>query len=438
MVGHRSGALAGFLSSLAAIGGGGRGEELPPGTAARLGAHALTFEKFHAYLAGRFEGTEEGEAAQRQATRCRVVEAEARARGIVVAAEAVRARRAQLDGQLRAAGEEGVEAHLRSKGIGPVEFDGLLRLALLHEALVRSETGIGEKEPVSPEALENWLGERLAKAPAVESPSSEEFGRSLRHLLGPARVRELLLEALSTQLVEERARALGIAPRPQDFDAEIARRRSRVAEDPKYMGASLEDILRVTGRSVEALRRDPRTRTAVLLDLLVDRTFPPDRLAEQFERERARLDAALGEGRRASSLLLRAAPSPTPLVARTFEAAEAELRSLAPRCAQAEAFAEMARLHSDDEATKARGGDLGVLHRGDPDLDPALLETAFRAPVGKTEGPVRLKDGVALLFVRERVPPPGEAVLVERLRAELRSRLYREIVPPGPPATYLD
>ncbi|MCI0588609.1 MAG: peptidyl-prolyl cis-trans isomerase [Planctomycetes bacterium] len=438
MAAHRSAALAGLLASLAAIGGRGSGEELPPGVAARLGPHALTFERFHAYLAGRFEGTEEGEAAQRQATRCRIVEAEARARGIAVPAEAIRARRAELDAQLRAAGQEGVEANLRTNGIGSAEFDGLLRLALLHEAVVRSETGIGEKEPVSQEALEKWLEERLAKAPPAGSPSSEEFGRSLRHLLGPARVRELLLEALTWQLVEERARATGISPRPQDFDAEIERRRSRVAEDPKYMGASLEDILRATGRSVEALRRDPRTRTAVLLDLLVERTFPPERLAEQFERERARLDAAHGEGRRASILFLRAAASPTPQVPRTFEGAEAELRALAGRCADLAAFAEAARTRSEDEASKTSGGDLGVLHRGDAHLDPMLLEAAFRAAVGKTEGPVRLKDGAALLFVREKVAPAGEAALLERLRAELRTRIYREIVPPGSPATYLD
>ncbi len=438
MTGHRSGALAGFLSSVAAIGGGRRGEELPPGIAARLGTHALTFERFHAYLAGRFEGTEEGEAAQRQAARCRVVEAEGRARGIAVTPEAVRSRRAELDGNLRAAGEEGLEAHLRTKGIGSAEFDGLLRLALLHEALVRSETGIGEKEPVSQEALEKWLDERLAKAPPVEGFSSEEFGRSLRHLLGPARVRELLLEALTTQLVEERARAMGISPRPQDFDAEIERRRSRVAEEPKYMGASLEDILRVTGRSVEALRRDPRTRTAVLLDLLVERAFPPDRLAEQFQRERTRIDAAHGEGRRASILFLRAAETPSGNVVRTFEQAETELRGLAARCADLAAFAETARSRSEDEASKASGGDLGVIHRGDAHLDPAFLEAAFRAEPGKLAGPVRLKAGAAMILVRERVAPPGETVLLERLRAELRTRVYREIVPPGPPATYLD
>ncbi|HKB17057.1 MAG TPA: peptidylprolyl isomerase, partial [Planctomycetota bacterium] len=139
-----------------------------------------------------------------------------------------------------------------------------------------------------------------------------------------------------------------------------------------------------------------------------------------------------------SILFLRAAPSPTPRVSRTFEAAEAELRGIAAACADSAAFAEAAKSRSEDEASKATGGDLGVLHRGDAQLDPALLEAAFRAPLGKPEGPVRLKDGAALLFVQEKVPSPGEAALLERLRAELRTRLYHEIVPPGPPATYLD
>ncbi|HET6204320.1 MAG TPA: peptidylprolyl isomerase [Planctomycetota bacterium] len=452
MAGLRSGALALLL-----LPGGvppgerGGGERLPAGIAARLGDRVLTFAQFHAYLVERFADREEGKAALLQVARCRIVTEEAHRRGLSVSPETVRIRRAELERQLGASGDRGIESHLREQGIESEAFDELLRLTLLHESVVRADRGLPEGTPLAQEDLTKWLDARLEKietrrpGPAAGGAATvagapvdgEEWGRNIRHLLPPERLKEFLLEAIGARLVEERARAQAIVPRPEDFEAEIGRRRARVTEDPKYMGASLEDLLRATGSSLEAVRRDPRTRIAVLLDRLVDRAFPPERLAEQFGRERGRLEAD-GEGRRISYLFLRTAEKPSGDVVRTFEQGEAELRLLAARCADPAAFAETARMRSEDDASKDSGGDLGVLHRGDSNLDPALLEAGFRAELGKVEGPIRLGAGVALLLVREKVLPPGEAALLERLREQLRTRLYREIVPQAPLTTYLD
>lgn len=77
------------------------------------------------------------------------------------------------------------------------------------------------------------------------------------------------------------------------------------------------------------------------------------------------------------------------------------------------AFEEAVRLYSTDAVTKARGGDLGWVSRGD--LFPEVARAAFAAPVGAVGGPVATVRGHFVFHVAERVgeaseaPPPGPA-----------------------------
>jgi foldase protein PrsA len=430
----------------------GQVSSLPAGVAGRAGDRPFTFQDFHAYLVERFDGKEEGKQALQQVARCRTVEEEAARRGLGVTAEEVRRRRDELDRKLQSAGEPAIDSNLRARGIEREAFEDLLRLTLLHEKIVRAERSLPEGEEIPAEALAKWLEERLARVETSRSnlpPGAialvggravavDELGRNVRHLLGATKAKELLLEALGARLVEDRAKALGLAPRPAHFEAEFERRRGRVLEDPTYGGATYDDLLRAAGSSLEEVRRDPRTRTAVLLDLIVEKSVPAERLADQFARERSRLELQYGEGRRASLLFLRAGAKEGEGVARTFEQAEEELRALLPKVADAERFGPIARERSEDEETKGSGGDLGVLHAAEKGRDPALLAAVFAAQPGALVGPLRLKEGVALVLVREKVPSPDAAVLQERLRAELRSRLYRELLGSSPLVTYLD
>ncbi|MEK6606513.1 MAG: peptidylprolyl isomerase [Myxococcota bacterium] len=87
---------------------------------------------------------------------------------------------------------------------------------------------------------------------------------------------------------------------------------------------------------------------------------------------------------------------------------------------------------SYDVDSKARGGDSGTRARGQ--LEPALADEAFRAPVGAWVGPIPLALGFAVLRVRERTAgdEAGFAARREELRrfadAQARTQARRHVV----------
>lgn len=85
------------------------------------------------------------------------------------------------------------------------------------------------------------------------------------------------------------------------------------------------------------------------------------------------------------------------------------------------AFADLARRVSDDEETRAKGGDLGLIGRG---VLPPLVETAVFAARGKgvVVGPVATDTGVYLVVLHER--RESEALPFDKIKHQLRSRIY--------------
>ncbi len=63
-------------------------------------------------------------------------------------------------------------------------------------------------------------------------------------------------------------------------------------------------------------------------------------------------------------------------------------------------FAELATANSDDKPSAQRGGDLGVIGRGQ--TDPAFEKAAFELPVGKISGVVETAFGYHLILVEEK------------------------------------
>lgn len=103
------------------------------------------------------------------------------------------------------------------------------------------------------------------------------------------------------------------------------------------------------------------------------------------------------------------------------DAARARARELLARLRSGEDFAELARAHSSDAASAARGGVVGILERGP--RDALLKAAAFEAPFGEVIGPL---DTPNALFLLERLDPatvdPGLRELTElRARAILVS-----------------
>ena len=98
---------------------------------------------------------------------------------------------------------------------------------------------------------------------------------------------------------------------------------------------------------------------------------------------------------KARHILLRGAPNTPELVA-----ARVEAQTLRQRLASGEDFAALAREHSDDAVSGARGGDLGWFGPGTM-VEP-FQDAAFAAPVGRVVGPVETQFGVHLIEVTDR------------------------------------
>ncbi len=84
-------------------------------------------------------------------------------------------------------------------------------------------------------------------------------------------------------------------------------------------------------------------------------------------------------------------------------------------------FAELARSHSIDEASKSSGGELGVLNR--TDLSPAIESAVFAANDGDVVGPIKTDQGYHVLKAQEILL---EKLSDEEIVATIRQELYAE------------
>lgn len=91
-------------------------------------------------------------------------------------------------------------------------------------------------------------------------------------------------------------------------------------------------------------------------------------------------------------------------------------------------FEELARIHSDDIASKEKGGDLGILRRGE--TMPEFEEKIFKLKPGEISQPIASPYGFHIVKVEQKISEsilPFDAVK-ERVREDLKREKEREIV----------
>jgi parvulin-like peptidyl-prolyl isomerase len=87
-------------------------------------------------------------------------------------------------------------------------------------------------------------------------------------------------------------------------------------------------------------------------------------------------------------------------------------------------FVELAKQYSDDESTKASGGDLGFLAKGT--LADALEDAVAAMEPGDVRGPLRTERGWLVLQLVER--KAGDMKSFDEVRDQLKKQLYDEQV----------
>src|SRR6185369_3844867 len=147
-----------------------------------------------------------------------------------------------------------------------------------------------------------------------------------------------------------------------------------------------------------------------------------------YEANRADFDKRFGRRIRLAAIFLAAAPKKSAKVTRTWAEATDELdrlkgRILADPSAVPQAFGSQAAIHSDDTASRARGGDLGLL--GHDALDArGLSDSLLDEKAGQVVGPVNARDGVYLLLVGD----PSPASPFEEIQEEVEKAARREVL----------
>ena len=219
----------------------------------------------------------------------------------------------------------------------------------------------------------------------------------------------ILQEAVDDLLLIQKAADEGMRLRPE-YVKEIVdgiKKENNIASDDE-----LQQQLRREGMSLDELKRN--IERSVLRRQLLSRELESKVGVEEPE-VRAYYEAHRADYDRPGSLNLQE------IVVKTQSGSMALAKDLVRRARAGEDFAALARSYSSSP-TKAAGGDLGRISRGD--LTPDIEKAAFALPVGGVSDPLPTPDGFRILKVLEKAE--GAQVPYEDVKAEILKRLAAE------------
>jgi parvulin-like peptidyl-prolyl isomerase len=417
---------------------------------ATIDGRAIPADRFARFVLVEREHSSAGAEALQQLVQERLVEREARRRGIRVTEQDVDLRARQIEEGLRAQsqGRQGLDDHLAGLKISRDAFRVLLHKSIACERMMAADFGLPAGALVPPEKQSLWFRDLESRAsvtkeglPAgvaatVEGQAIARTAWALKIFEGlpPAEGDKLFEDFIAVDLLLTEGAKEGIEVGPEQIRREIEERSRLVREMLTGEGLPSEGVdylstLKARGEDPAALLEGERFRAEIVLKELARRRFGEDGFRAFYEERRAVFDQAFGRRVRVATLFLKAAQQKSAKVARTWTEASEELEALKVRVLAesagrtvAETFASLAKLRSEHESA-ARGGDLGLLSQAQLEkrgLPPSLLDV----PPGTLEGPIVTADGVHLFFVVEaRAASPFEEIV-----GEVEKSARREVV----------
>ncbi len=419
-------------------------DDLPPGTVAVVNGSPITESEFHAHIAAKPEGIEEGAALIEQMIREKAIEQEAEKRGVRITVAMLRSCTEKQDRQIRLQtnGEMGLLDYLREQGKDEKEFFRLLDLHIRHEEMARIDFGLDRSADVPIEKLNLWMKELLSRKKIVreetgqnavarvddEIVSRRDFGRRLAAHLGEKTAAGFLTEMIGIRLILARAEAMEIALTEEEIDAEFAERDRKLKSRTGLEGVSYGDYLKAaTGQDMESLRKSDKFRAEMLFKKIAGILLAEKDLEAFFDNKKKIYEQRHGRAARVSTIFLKAAHFSNQHVSRTFEQAERELDTIAQRIRKGEnTFENMARFYSEHQSAE-KGGDLGFLPpgKGDPG---AIGQAAIEVGVGDIAGPIKTSQGTHLVMVMDKRGPVEYKAIREIVVRDARQDLYASFI----------
>lgn len=349
---------------------------------------------------------------------------------------------AELQAELRAAGQDPAQ-FAAVRNTSEAELLRYLAVQMAQERLVRAELGLGPAEKVSGDMLRLWLQEQRKAAVVVTDPDQlpagaaasvdsdsvpmVELGLLLLRTSDDQECRKFVHQVVYLQSIEALAREHGVDPTPQDLEAAAAARAAEAARDPRYRGIGFEQLLKSQGFTVATLVQSRVFRAKVLLQQLAGKLYPDADLRAELQRDRQAVLDLAGPRRRVAMIFVRALDEPNAIVPLDFPRALQKLTEVRERL-QKERFDVVARIESQEPASKAQGGDCGWHVRKSEQLPEVVLASAFALPVGEVSLPLRDRDGCFLVKATDVEPDLGDDQLVLRLREVRAQRLSQQVL----------
>src|SRR5262245_4511924 len=220
---------------------------------------------------------------------------------------------------------------------------------------------------------------------------------------------KILQEAVDDLLLVQRADEAGLRLRPEYVREVIEniKKENKIGSDEELMaqltreGMTLDDLKRNIERSI--VRRQLLSREV------------EGKVAVTDTEAKAEYDAKKEEFSKPATVTLQE------IYVKAEGGGEALARELVKRARAGEDFATLAKAHSGG-ATRAAGGDLGKLSKGD--LNPTLEKVAFGLAKGGVSDPVRSGDGYRIFKVLDKTE--ASVVPFEEAKADIKNRMMNE------------
>jgi peptidyl-prolyl cis-trans isomerase C len=225
--------------------------------------------------------------------------------------------------------------------------------------------------------------------------------------------REVLERLIADEILSQEARRLKLTVTPDEMKKGLDKIRGRFPSEEEYQKA-----LRSRGMAPEEIERSVETH--LLIQKLVDQeirskvAFSDAAMSDYYQKNKEKF--MLPEQIRLRLILVKVDPGGS---AADWEAGKKKVVEIGDRVHSGEDFAQLAKQLSEDEETKDRGGDTGLLHRGRMPFGE-LEGPAFELGVGKLSDPVRTLYGWIVFRVEERRPAKQLAF------SELNKELLRQ------------
>jgi peptidyl-prolyl cis-trans isomerase SurA len=249
-----------------------------------------------------------------------------------------------------------------------------------------------------------------ADVEGIEDP--KERARRLEKLRG-----QVLDELVNEELIFQAAAEAKIEVTAKEIDAAI----TDIRTNNKLDEQQFQQALIAQGYNITAYRADIQrqlTRVKAMNQLVAPKvTVSDDEVRARYDQMVRRSEAVSAV--RLSHILFALPQRPSE---QEVSAAKAKAAAAIERAKAGENFAELAKQLSEDEGSKAGGGELGWIERGS--LDPQWESVVFAMDKGEVRGPVSGPTGLHVFFVSEikRNDMKSFDDLKEQLRGELRRR----------------